>query len=159
MVDVLTPKQRSLNMSRIRGKNTKPELTLRRGLHALGFRFRLHRKDLPGCPDLVFPGRRAAIFVHGCFWHGHACPMCKMPATRTEFWQVKISGNRDRDERAVSALGAADWRVMVVWECSLRGPARLPPDAAVNAAALFLCGEEKLKILSGTCNGSDNDSL
>lgn len=137
-------------MSRIRGKDTKPELVLRRGLHALGFRFRLHRKDLLGCPDLVFPGRRAVIFVHGCFWHGHSCPMCKKPATRREFWQLKISNNRDRDKRAINALTAADWRVMVVWECSLRGPARLPSDAAVNAAAAFIRGEEKSKILSGT---------
>ena len=159
MVDVLTPAQRALNMSRIRGKDTKPELLLRRGMHALGFRFRLHRKDLPGRPDLVFPSRRAVIFVHGCFWHGHSCPMCKMPATRPEFWQLKISGNRDRDKRAVNALTAAGWRVMVVWECSIRGLARLPPDAAVNAAAAFIRGEGKLKILSGAWAGSGNEGL
>ena len=114
MVDVLTPEQRRLNMSRIHGKDTKPELMLRRGLHALGFRFRLHRKDLPGRPDLVFPGRRAVIFVHGCFWHGHDCPMCKMPATRPEFWRAKIDGNQKRDRQAVSALAATGWRVLVV---------------------------------------------
>src|SRR5271165_5724537 len=129
MVDVLTPAQRRHNMSRVRGKDTKPELLLRRGLHALGFRFRLHRKDLPGRPDLVFPARRAAIFVHGCFWHGHDCPMCRIPTTRTGFWQTKIHGNRDRDRRAVAALTAKGWRVLVVWECALRGPARLPDDA------------------------------
>jgi DNA mismatch endonuclease (patch repair protein) len=138
MTDVLTTEQRRLNMSRIRGKDTKPELLVRRGLHALGFRFRLHRKDLSGRPDLVFPARRAVIFVHGCFWHGHACPMCKMPATRTEFWQAKIAGNRDRDERAVSALAVAGWRVLVVWECALRGPARLPEGHALARCAMFL---------------------
>src|ERR1700731_2708856 len=125
MVDVLTPEQRSFNMSRIRGRDTKPELILRRGLHTLGFRFRLHRKDLPGRPDLVFPARRTVIFVHGCFWHGHHCPMCRMPVTRSAFWQTKIEGNRNRDRRAISDLVAAGWRVLVVWECALRGPARL----------------------------------
>lgn len=138
MVDVLTPEQRSFNMSRIRGRDTKPELTLRRGLHALGFRFRLHRRDLPGRPDLVFPGRRAAIFVHGCFWHGHACPMCRLPATRTAFWQAKIHGNHDRDRRAAGALAAAGWRVLVVWECALRGPARLPEGEVLAGCASFL---------------------
>jgi DNA mismatch endonuclease, patch repair protein len=141
MVDVLTPEQRSFNMSRIRGRDTKPELTLRRGLHALGFRFLLHRRDLPGCPDLVFPGRRAAIFVHGCFWHGHACPMCRLPATRTAFWQAKICGNRERDRRAASALAVAGWRVLVVWECALRGPARLPEGEVMARSASFLRNE------------------
>jgi DNA mismatch endonuclease (patch repair protein) len=138
MVDVLTPAQRQLNMSRIRGKDTKPELLVRRGLHALGFRFRLHRKDLPGRPDLVFPARRAVIFVHGCFWHSHDCPMCKMPATRAEFWRAKIAGNRDRDEQAVRALTAAGWRVLVVWECALRGPSRLTAEKPIEICAVFL---------------------
>ncbi len=99
MVDVLTSEQRSFNMSRIRGRDTKPELTLRRGLHSLGLRFRLHRRDLPGRPDLVFASRRAVVFVHGCFWHGHDCPMCRLPATRPDFWATKIAGNRARDRR------------------------------------------------------------
>lgn len=90
MADVLTPEQRRLNMSRIRGRDTKPELLLRRGLHARGLRFRLHRKDLPGCPDLVFPRFRVTVFVHGCFWHGHECPMFKWPGTRTDFWRRKM---------------------------------------------------------------------
>lgn len=141
MVDVLTPEQRSFNMSRIRGRNTKPEMTLRCGLHALGFRFRLHRRDLPGRPDLVFTSRRAVIFVHGCFWHGHDCPMCRLPATRPEFWAGKIAGNRRRDQRAVYELRAAGWRVLVVWECALRGPARLPDGAVLARAAAFLRSE------------------
>jgi DNA mismatch endonuclease (patch repair protein) len=133
---VLTPAQRQLNMSRIRGKDTKPELLVRRGLHALGFRFRLHRKDLPGRPDLVFPARRAVIFVHGCFWHGHNCPMCKMPATRPEFWRTKIEGNRARDQKAGAALTASGWRALIVWECALRGPAPQPEGMVFAGCAL-----------------------
>jgi DNA mismatch endonuclease (patch repair protein) len=145
MVDVLTPEQRSFNMGRIRGRDTRPELTLRRGLHALGFRFRLHRKDLPGKPDLVFPARRAVIFVHGCFWHGHTCPMCRIPATRTEFWQSKIEGNRTRDSRSIIALDEKGWRVLLVWECALRGPARLPSQVAVAQCVSFLRHGEQMR--------------
>ena len=138
MVDVLTPQQRSFNMSRIRGLDTKPELVLRRGLHARGFRFRLHRRDLPGRPDLVFPAKRAVIFVHGCFWHGHDCPMCRLPATRTVFWRAKIEGNRARDQNAVRALAAIGWRTLIVWECALRGPARRPVVAVLSGCEEFL---------------------
>jgi DNA mismatch endonuclease, patch repair protein len=137
-VDVLTPQQRSFNMSRIRGRDTKPELALRRGLHARGFRFRLHRRDLPGRPDLVFPTRRAVIFVHGCFWHGHDCPMCRLPATRTVFWRAKIEGNRARDRGSVNALAAKGWRILVVWECALRGPARRPAGVVLADCDQFL---------------------
>jgi DNA mismatch endonuclease, patch repair protein len=141
MVDVLTPTQRSFNMSRIRGRDTKPELVLRRGLHARGFRFRLHRRDLPGRPDLIFPSRRAVIFVHGCFWHGHDCPMCRLPATRADFWQAKIEGNRVRDQNAVRALAAIGWRILIVWECALRGPARRPVVAVLAGCEKFLVSE------------------
>ena len=125
-------------MSRIRGANTRPELLLRRGLHARGLRFRLHRKDLPGKPDLVFPKRRAVILVHGCFWHGHGCPMFKLPATRAEFWRSKIAGNQERDRNAIAALRAGGWRILVVWECSLRGPARRPADEVIGICGDFL---------------------
>jgi DNA mismatch endonuclease (patch repair protein) len=144
MVDVLTPEQRSFNMSRIRGRDTKPELVLRRGLHARGFRFRLHRKDLPGRPDLVFPGRHAVIFVHGCFWHGHDCPMCRMPATRADFWRSKIEKNRLRDRNVVTALRKSGWRVLTVWECALRGPARRSPAMVVSECEQFLQSETTL---------------
>lgn len=112
------PISRSENMSRIRGKDTKPELAVRKLVHGLGYRFRLHRRDLPGSPDLVFPGRRAAIFVHGCFWHRHAgCANCSTPTTRPEFWKDKFAKNVERDGRAVADLERLGWRVMIVWEC------------------------------------------
>lgn len=149
MVDVLTPEQRRHNMSRIRGKDTKPELLLRRRLHAMGFRFRLHRKDLPGRPDLVFPGRRAVIFVHGCFWHGHGCALSKMPATRREFWQTKIDGNRARDKRTTSALAEASWRVLIMWECALRGQRRLPEAEVVGRCAEFLRSDAVATAVTG----------
>jgi DNA mismatch endonuclease (patch repair protein) len=135
MTDVLTPAQRRLNMSRIRGKDTKPELLLRRGLHARGFRFRLHCRNLPGCPDMVFPRFRSAVFVHGCFWHGHDCPMFKLPATRTEFWAAKIAGNRERDVHVLESLSARGWRALIIWECTLRGPARCPIDQVLDQVA------------------------
>lgn len=149
MVDVLTPEQRRLNMSRIRGKDTRPELVLRHGLHAMGLRYRLHRKDLPGRPDMVFPRYRAAVLVHGCFWHGHDCPLFKWPATRREFWQAKIEGNRARDARDLAGLAAAGWRVLVVWECALKGPARLPADAVAAGVVSWLKGDEPAGLIQG----------
>lgn len=108
-------------MSGIRGRNTKPELLVRKALFAAGFRFRLHRRDLPGCPDVVLPGRRIAVFVHGCFWHAHpGCRYAKMPATRREFWEAKLAATVERDRRVREALLSADWRVLVVWECATR---------------------------------------
>jgi len=150
MVDVLTPSQRSFNMSRIRGQNTKPEMLLRRGLHARGFRFRLHRADLPGRPDIVFPSRRAVILVHGCFWHGHDCPMCRLPTTRREFWQAKIERNCARDRTAMDELVAAGWRVLIVWECALRGPARLPSGTVLADCEQFLRSGATSSELAGT---------
>ena len=124
MADVLTPEQRRLNMSRIRGKNTKPELLLRQGLHARGLRFRLHRKDLPGRPDLVFPRYSAAILVHGCFWHRH--PGCrKASAPASLFWAKKFALNVARDVRVASELRKLGWHVVTIWECETRDPAKL----------------------------------
>ena len=136
-MDVLTIEQRRLNMSRIRGKDTKPEMLLRRGLHAAGLRFRLHGAKLPGKPDMVFPKYHAVILIHGCFWHGHDCPLFKMPATRPEFWAKKISGNRARDLRTTNALQLTGWRLLTVWECSLKGPACRPvPQVWITAPPL-----------------------
>lgn len=140
MTDTLTPAQRRLNMSRIRGKNTKPELVLRRALHARGFRFRLHQRNLPGRPDIVLAKHRAALFVHGCFWHGHDCRLFRMPATRPEFWRAKIAANRRRDALAIEALRALDWRVGVIWECALRGAGRLSVEAMLGQLAGFISG-------------------
>lgn len=122
MVDVVSPAARSRMMSGIKGKNSRPELLVRRLLFAAGFRFRLHRRDLPGTPDIVMPGRRVAIFVHGCFWHAHsACRYAKVPATRAEFWIAKLQGNVVRDREAMEKLMAMGWRVLCVWECATRG--------------------------------------
>lgn len=125
-------------MSGIRGKDTKPELILRHGLHALGFRFRLHGKDLPGKPDLVFPGRRAVLFANGCFWHGHDCHLFKWPKTREDWWRAKIDRNREVDANAAAALTTAGWRVGVVWECSLKGRLRLPQETVIRSCATWL---------------------
>lgn len=149
MTDVLTPAQRQFNMSRIRGRDTKPELLVRQGLHRRGFRYRLHHRGLPGRPDLVFPGRHAVVFVHGCFWHGHGCPMCKAPATRPEFWASKIDANRARDRMAIDRLSEDAWRVLLVWECALRGPARLSEGEVLDACAAFLDSNVLRKELSG----------
>ena len=121
MVDVVSPADRSRMMAGIQGKNTKPELIVRRMLFASGYRFRLHRRDLPGAPDIVMPGRKVAVFVHGCFWHGHDCNYFRLPSTRPEFWQDKIQRNHANDARHHAALLAAGWRIATVWECALRG--------------------------------------
>lgn len=110
-------------MSGIKGKNSKPEMLVRKLLFAAGFRFRLHRRELPGTPDIVLPGRKIAIFVHGCFWHAHAgCKYAKLPATRPDFWATKLSANVHRDKQAIEKLTAMGWRVLCVWECSTRNP-------------------------------------
>lgn len=124
MPEKISTETRSRMMSGIRAQDTKPELLVRQHLHADGFRFRLHRKDLPGRPDVVLPRWNTAVFAHGCFWHGHAgCRFFRVPKTRTEFWSEKIERNAQRDEKAVHALEAAGWRVAVVWECALRADA------------------------------------
>lgn len=107
-------------MAGIKGKNTRPEIAVRKALHAAGYRFRLHRKDLPGKPDIVLPKYRTVIFVHGCFWHGHMCKNFKWPKTRPEFWREKIEGNVERDKRAVALLNNLGWNIVVVWECEVR---------------------------------------
>lgn len=120
-MDIVGPETRSRMMASVRSANTKPELTLRRALHARGYRFRLHRRDLPGTPDVVFPSRRAAVFVNGCFWHGHTCRAGALPTTRRDFWEKKISANKCRDARNLADLSELGWRTLVVWECELRG--------------------------------------
>lgn len=126
MTDLLSPEQRSNLMSRIRGKNTKPEMIVRSWLHKHGFRFRLHRKDLPGKPDIVLPKYKTVIFVHGCFWHRHeGCKRATTPKTRTGYWEEKFRKNRDRDLSKSDALNALGWKVLVVWECETKNRATL----------------------------------
>lgn len=120
MADVVPPEVRSRMMSGIRGKDTKPEWVVRRALHARGFRYRLHARDLPGHPDIVLPKHRAVVFVNGCFWHGHDCPLFRWPKTRPEFWQSKINRNRANDDKHLAMLQSLGWRVAIVWECALR---------------------------------------
>lgn len=122
----VVPLSRSENMSRIRGKDTKPELAVRRALWAAGLRYRLHDKRLPGKPDLVFPGRRTVIFVHGCFWHSHeGCSNFRIPKTRTEWWAAKLARNKTRDAEVRAELESAGWRVVVIWECEVTDNDRL----------------------------------
>jgi DNA mismatch endonuclease (patch repair protein) len=138
LADVFTPRKRSEVMSRIRGRDTRPELVVRRGLHALGFRFRLHDRRLPGRPDLVFPKFHAVVLVNGCFWHGHDCHLFRVPGTRRDFWEQKIDANRQRDARNLRLLRDGGWRVMIVWECALKGRTRLPVETVIPGIADWL---------------------
>ena len=149
MSDVYDKAKRSAVMARVRSRDTGPELRLRRLLTGLGARYRLHRQDLPGSPDVVMPGRRLAIFVHGCFWHGHDCPLFRLPATRPEFWATKILGNRERDRCTAQALRATGWRMLTVWECSLKGPARQPLAEIMDHCVGFIRGEAQEVALAG----------
>ncbi|PWB88481.1 very short patch repair endonuclease [Methylosinus sporium] len=118
-MDRISPEARSANMKAVRRKDTAPELFVRRMLHAAGYRYRLHRKELPGCPDIVFVSKKRAIFVHGCFWHGHDCRAGRPPQSRQEYWLPKIARNRERDVAAVNSLISSGWKIHVVWECEL----------------------------------------
>ncbi len=125
MTDVHTPQQRSYNMQQIRGKDTKPEMLVRKFLHANGYRYKLHDKTLPGKPDIVLPKYHTVIFIHGCFWHGHSnCRYFVVPKTRTQWWTDKINGNKANDEKAIKALRKDGWKVITVWECKLK-PAKV----------------------------------
>ncbi len=124
-MDNLTREQRSAQMAKVRSKDTKPEMFVRRLLHSMGYRYRLHDAKLPGKPDLTFPSRRKIIFIHGCFWHGHDCPLGRIPKSRVEFWVGKIEANRSRDEINIEKLTRLGWKSLVVWECQLRDADRL----------------------------------
>ena len=138
MTDIVDRDKRSEIMSRIRNRDTTPEMIVRRMAHRLGFRFRLHRKDLPGSPDIVFPRHRAVIMVHGCFWHRHSgCKHASSPQTRVRFWEEKFKGNVVRDRRNETALRELGWRVMVIWECETKDR-----DAVIKRIAGFLGREE-----------------
>ena len=119
LADKFSPETRSKVMAAVRQRHTAPEMMVRRMLHGMGYRYRLHQRDLPGSPDLVFPSRKKVIFVHGCFWHGHTCPKGALPRTRLDFWRTKIEKNKKRDARVLAQLQSTGWKATVVWQCEL----------------------------------------
>ncbi len=149
MPDVHDRATRSRNMAAISGKNTKPELIIRKGLHAKGLRYRLHVKNLVGRPDLVFPKHNAALFVHGCFWHRHTCPLFVWPKTRRDFWEQKIMANVARDADAVRQLEDQGWRVGIVWECALKGRYRLELENVIYALAEWIRSDQSSLEIEG----------
>lgn len=142
MADIVAPEVRSRMMAGIGPKDTKPEMLIRRSLHAMGWRYRLHDRKLPGRPDLVFPGRKAVMLINGCFWHGHDCHLFRWPSTRVDFWYEKIGGNVRRDIAQRDQLLSAGWRVCDVWECALKGKQRLPVADVLAACDGFLNGDQ-----------------
>ena len=149
MSDVHIPAVRSRNMSAIRFRDTQPELIIRRALHAKGYRYSLHAKDLPGTPDLVFPRYGAVLFIHGCFWHGHDCHLFKWPKTRAAFWKTKILDNVERDHRSIGSL-QDDWRVGVVWECAIKGRGRLPLEKLIYLLTDWLQSNSRYTEIKGS---------
>lgn len=142
MPDVVSPRKRSQMMAGIKGKDTKPELFLRKGLHARGFRYRLHDKALPGKPDMVFRRYNAVVLVNGCFWHAHSCHLFKWPSSRKQFWRDKLAANRRRDLANLQVLQNRGLRVLTVWECALKGSARLPVETVLDDVSRWLTGGE-----------------
>ncbi len=148
MSDAVSPEIRSKMMSRIRSKHTTPERIVRKALFAAGFRFRLHRRDLPGIPDIVLPGLKVAIFVNGCFWHMHRrCKFAKLPSSRHEFWLEKLARNAERDKEKINAMVGLGWRVLVVWECATRDKSVLRFLPSLLSA--WIAGEETIGELYG----------
>lgn len=152
LVDVHDSNTRSKNMAAIKCRNTKPEVFLRKRLHALGFRYKLNNKTLPGKPDLVFPKFHAVVFINGCFWHAHGCYMFKIPSTRSEWWKHKLFRNRQRDHQQWNELQSNGWRVLVVWECAIRGRQRITESALIDQIAEWLRGETKHLELTSSPN-------
>ena len=136
-MDVLSPQQRSFNMSRIKSRDTKPEMLVRRWLWSQGYRYRLHRQSLPGTPDIILPRYHAAIFVHGCYWHRHGCKYTTTPSTRRDFWLAKFAKNQKRDQHNIKLLQEMGWRVVIVWECSLKDGDNALDDVGNNLVAFL----------------------
>lgn len=154
MADIVTPEKRSQMMAGIRGKNTTPEVVIRKALFARGWRYRLHDRRLPGKPDLVFPRLKAVVFVDGCFWHGHTCNLFRLPSTRADFWKEKIGRNRQRDIEVRRALEGLGWRHLTVWECAIKGRTRLPIVKVIDKVSAWLeSGVTAAEILGGTDGG------
>ena len=148
-MDTVDKEARSRIMSRVRQKDTKPEILLRSALHKTGLRYRLHNRKLPGSPDIVFPYFHAVTFVHGCYWHSHGCYRSTLPKSRRTFWEEKFSANRARDERDIALLGAHGWRVLVVWECALVGKHALLVDEITELVHTWLTGTEAYGAIAG----------
>lgn len=138
MPDIVDAPTRSRMMSGIRGQNTKPELLIRKALHALGFRYRIHTRNVPGRPDLVLPRYKAAIFINGCFWHGHDCALFRLPDTRRDFWREKIARNVRRDALVRDQVIAAGWRHLTVWECAIRGRQKIGIEQTIKRIVRWL---------------------
>jgi DNA mismatch endonuclease, patch repair protein len=153
LVDIVTSAKRSEMMAGIKGKNTKPEILVRKLLHGQGFRFRLHNTNLPGRPDIVLAKYKTAIFVHGCFWHGHEnCSIFRLPKSRTEFWRHKIGANRARDVTAKELLEAQGWKVIYVWECALKGKSRQPQADFYNQISSAIKSDQTYAFEIRGCN-------
>lgn len=149
-MDTVDKVTRSRIMSRVGQRDTAPEMRLRSALHRIGLRYRLHDPKLPGSPDLIFPRFHTVVFVHGCFWHAHGCRFSTTPSTRKDFWAEKFAANRARDKRDVDILLADGWRVLVVWECALKGKRGLPEEAVARHVALWLKGSGKRVEIGGS---------
>ena len=149
MPDVVNPEKRSKMMAGIKGRNTKPELVIRSGLHARGFRFRLHDKKLPGKPDMVLPKFKVVVFVNGCFWHRHDCHLFKWPKSRQDFWRQKIEGNVKRDIKVRKELEEMGWRHVTVWECALKGKFRIAHDQLLQMISDCISGNSDVSEIRG----------
>ncbi|WP_340123257.1 very short patch repair endonuclease [Methylobacter svalbardensis] len=141
MTDIVDKVARSRMMSGIRGKNTKPEIVIRKGLHARGFRFRLYSTKLPGKPDVMLPKYKALILINGCFWHAHNCHLFKWPSTRKEFWKEKILSNTKRDQENLKYYSGAGWKTLIIWECALKGKTKLPLESILDSIAYWIVYE------------------
>lgn len=149
MVDVVDKRTRSRMMSGIRGKNTRPELIIRKALFSKGFRYKLHDKKLPGKPDLVFPEYSSVIYIHGCFWHGHDCHLFKWPSTRPKFWKTKINRNREVDKKNYKQLKKDSWFILTIWECAIKGKTRRTLDEVIAKSEHWLLYETRDKQIKG----------
>lgn len=149
MTDVHDPETRSRNMAAIKGANTKPEIRIRKALHAAGMRYRLNVRDLPGKPDIVLPRYRAVIFVHGCFWHRHECSLFRWPESRAGFWRDKLNANAERDQKAIQALREIGWRQAVIWECALKGKAKIDIQETMQRLIAWIQSDEIAMTIRG----------
>ena len=149
MVDIVSPKTRSRMMSGIKGKDTKPEIIIRKELHARGYRYKLHDKKLVGRPDLVLPKYMAVIFINGCFWHGHDCHLFKWPKSRKDFWYQKISSTKERDIKTKKTLADLGWRQLIIWECAIKGKRRIPLNILIDTVVEWLESNKKTFNIDG----------